>query len=251
VADVRGAGWLFALCASFVLVVGCEQAAPVEEVLTVTGVERLGFVVSGRFDNPEYDMVTIGFSCADLPDPLPAIVVADSFIAPGSVRAGVSWSLAKHRTGEYVPYRIAWKGDTLADTLRIPHRIDSVFCNGHFLSMGGYQTSRLPIAEQLSFRWSCAEMPYYSVWGRYWLTDTSDRDVKYFDTVLTQPSFVLPVQRDGSRIRSMSLLVGTSLVPSSDVLDTLPPLRSEHLYCRNHLVNGPRYWFEFVLIDSL
>ena len=248
-AGVRGAGWLLALCASFVLVGGCEQAAPVQEVVTVVGVERLCFSMSPFF-GAYGDSATLRLYCSGLPDPLPSVQVGDSAVSPLlGERRGLSWELGRYYAGTQVRYVIAWRDDTLSDSVTIPHKIDSVFCNGRFIRDGALKDTVMA-QERYALRWSSQQVPYFKAWVRYGLADTL-KDYGKFDTLLSEKNLSIPVERDGSEIVRLSISLWPYALLRDASSDRPSPPETKRLQCTEGMLCGPEYSFTAVRADSL
>jgi hypothetical protein len=239
---------VLAACVGFVW--ACEQSGVVEHVVTVTEIDRQGFVLTGH--NPSWirDTLILTLACSELTDPLPLVALDDSIVAPSyTSMTGFTWWFGGRRVGDEISYCIALGEDTLVDTLRIPHRIDSVFCNGQFMPKGRSDT--MEVRERFELRWSSQDVPYYQAQIFCSLADRPSQTRGLLDTVLSQNQLGVPVAHDGSEITHLSVSVRTFYAASEEAANTMPPLRSGRIHCYRQVIKGPKYSCYVIRSDSL
>ena len=240
---MRNRPFVLACAVGLGLILGCEQGPTVQDVVTVTGVERLGFALSSSAYRPGTDTTWLGLGCSEIPSPLPVVSIDDSIVPPlvGSRHGGLSWALGKHLPGELVGWSIAWQGDTLMDTIRLPPRIDSVFCNGALLRRWWRVDDTVAAEEQFDLRWVTEGAPYYYAHVGYQLADSLIETVGRFDTVLTEQTLAVPVAREGSEIVRLRVAVAARLVPTAESYDTIHSRDAGSMHCYREIPEGPPY----------
>jgi hypothetical protein len=95
--------------------------------------ESYGFTIRVYYSTYPTDSVchiSIGFG--NIYDTLPIIKINGNIIDSGYTSNSIYYSINQINIGK-INYEIIFKGDTLNDTIRIPNRIDSIYCNGVLL----------------------------------------------------------------------------------------------------------------------
>jgi len=220
------------------LVVGCEEQAPtVVEVSREETAGTLGFMVSAG--TSYYGDFSLSIVCGKLVRPRPRVTFGDSLLSTDGW-----WALGYPdvRPGSNVSYQIAWQSDVLADSFTIPHAVDSIFCNGHRLSLHSSDTVRsrdtIPMDSAYRFRWHCQGAPYYSVGVKYELADTfMGGRLHAFQSC---DSLTIAAVQDSEQIGYVSVAVTTCLDSISDLGSGVPGARSGRLYAYRSISGGSR-----------
>jgi hypothetical protein len=225
---------------ALMLLAGCDEVP----VKVVTGIERLGFVISATPLYMEPSSLWVDIQCTDFSDPLPAVSANGGMLAPELTPWGVVWRMGWRPPGEQLAYRIYWRGDTLANTLHLPHTVDSVFCNGHYVPK--WHDDTLEIEDSFDLTWQSVEAPYYRVHVSHKLPGSYLYSDDKLDTILESESLSIPVQRDSSEIVKLSVSVRTWYGALDG--DTLvePAIVGEHIVCAHSAKLGTSYGVEIV-----
>lgn len=216
------------------LAVACEEA-PVHVEYEDQFEQRLGFSLETlvHYGDNAPDSLSVLICCPRYAVTMPVVAVNDSVLQ----RKGMVWESHHFACGALVTYRITWEGDTLSDSIIIPHGIDSLFFNDSLVEQPFITTN---VDSGYHFRWHATGALSYQAEISLDLGPSYEFRRPLLDTVLTEPTVSVPAVYDTFHVTRVNLkLFPYGTLPLA--LDGAEPhAESERLYCYEELA-GPRF----------
>lgn len=147
------------ICFAFLLgIIHCSSDHP-----TQSNSPSYGFSIRTHYHCDINDTILhVYFDYDQIYDTLPKISVKDSFTVSEYTSTGAVFTL-QHKFIPKFYYEIIFKGDTLSDTVFLPPRIDSLYCNGILLADSNFL--HIDSSENYEFRWHKDQISKeYRIW---------------------------------------------------------------------------------------